>query len=181
VKTFQPVCWQGVKVSTWIREVSNNLNCFFFSVEWNICYKPYIRYSVTHLLFPITTGIANLKIAIASKSVSFCRDINHHFFGRPHIWKEAPENDLERGFFFSHPDYLQSGWFRSSFRNTGSISSTFHPKYLLARRSQMHKMTVKLSIFFIVLGSTSMKAAHKTLMKLTHGVNFINILTHSTA
>jgi len=37
------------------------------------------------------------------------------------------------------------------------------------------KKTVKLSIFML-LGSTSVKAVHKTLMKLNPGVNFTNIL-----
>jgi len=41
------------------------------------------------------------------------------------------------------------------------------------------ELTVKLSIFYMLLGSTSVKPLHKTLMKMTPGVNFINIFTHS--
>jgi len=38
------------------------------------------------------------------------------------------------------------------------------------------KKTVKLSVFFTLLGSASAKATHRTLIKLTPGVNFINML-----
>ncbi len=38
------------------------------------------------------------------------------------------------------------------------------------RRSQKHKKTVKLSFFFAPLGSGRLKAARRTLMKLTRGV-----------
>jgi hypothetical protein len=38
------------------------------------------------------------------------------------------------------------------------------------------KKTVKLSIFFTLSGSLSVKAVSKTLVKLTRAVNFINIL-----
>ena len=39
------------------------------------------------------------------------------------------------------------------------------------------KKTVKLSSFFALLGSVSLKAARRTLVKLTLGFNFINMLT----
>jgi len=38
------------------------------------------------------------------------------------------------------------------------------------------KNTVKLSVFFVLLGSVCLKAAHKTLIKLTPGINFISII-----
>ena len=38
------------------------------------------------------------------------------------------------------------------------------------------KKTVKLSIFFTLLGSTGVKAVRRMLMKLSPGVNFINVL-----
>jgi hypothetical protein len=47
----------------------------------------------------------------------------------------------------------------------GSISSTFYVSY--ARRSQKRKKIVKLSIFFTLSGLKSVKAARKTLVKLT--------------
>jgi len=43
------------------------------------------------------------------------------------------------------------------------------------------KMTVKLSIFFTLLGAMSAKDLSKTLMKLTPGVNFIDILLAALA
>jgi len=36
------------------------------------------------------------------------------------------------------------------------------------------KNTVKPAVFFVLLGSSRVKAAHKMLVKLTPGVNFIN-------
>jgi len=53
------------------------------------------------------------------------------------------------------------------FWDLGSISSTFYSFYV--PRTQKHKKTVKLSIYFTLLGSTSVKAARKTLVKLTPG------------
>jgi len=38
------------------------------------------------------------------------------------------------------------------------------------------KNTVKLSVFFALLGSACIKTVHKALVKLATGVNFINIL-----
>jgi len=43
-------------------------------------------------------------------------------------------------------------------------------------RSQKHKKTLKLSIFFVLSGSGRKKAVHRMRMKLTSVVNFINIL-----
>ncbi len=43
-------------------------------------------------------------------------------------------------------------------------------------RSQKHKKTDNLTVFFMLLGHARAKAARKMLMKLTSGVNFINVL-----
>jgi hypothetical protein len=48
-----------------------------------------------------------------------------------------------------------------------------------ASRSQKWKKTVKLSVFFSLLGSASAKAACRTLMKLTPGAHFTNMFTCS--
>jgi len=45
-----------------------------------------------------------------------------------------------------------------------------------SRRSQEHKKTDVLVIFFVLLASMGVKATHKMLVKSTPGVNFINIL-----
>jgi hypothetical protein len=44
-----------------------------------------------------------------------------------------------------------------------------------ARRFQKHKSTNDLTVFFVMLGSARVKALGKTLVKLTPGVNFINV------
>jgi len=51
-------------------------------------------------------------------------------------------------------------------RHLGSISPMFYSKFLNAQIPNAKKR-VRLSIFFTLLGSTSVKAASKTLVKLT--------------
>jgi len=46
-----------------------------------------------------------------------------------------------------------------------------------ARRSRKRKKIDDFTVFFTLLSSAHVKAALKTLMKLTPGVNFINMLT----
>jgi len=48
-----------------------------------------------------------------------------------------------------------------------------------AHRSRKQKKTAKLSVFFALLGSSSVKAACRTLMKFTPKVNFTNMFTRS--
>jgi len=61
------------------------------------------------------------------------------------------------------------------FWHLGSISSMFYVQ-LLRGLIPKCKKSVKLSIFFTLLGSTRVKAAHKALVKLTPRLNFINVL-----
>jgi len=56
----------------------------------------------------------------------------------------------------------------------GSISSMFYVQLLRAQILKKH--TDDLTVFFTLLGSTSVKASRKMLVKLTPGVNFINVL-----
>jgi hypothetical protein len=56
-----------------------------------------------------------------------------------------------------------------------SNSSTLYEQLLVAQIPKAQK-TVKFSVFFELLGSVQAKAAHITLMKLTPGLIFINIL-----
>ena len=53
------------------------------------------------------------------------------------------------------------------FANQGSISSTFYEQLLRVHTPKALKKTAKSSSFFALLGSTSVKAACRTLMKLT--------------
>jgi len=48
--------------------------------------------------------------------------------------------------------------------------------FMRADPKSVKKTAAKWSIFFIFLGSTSVKAAGKMLVKLTLGVNFINVI-----
>jgi hypothetical protein len=60
-----------------------------------------------------------------------------------------------------------------------SIKGQFYQRFttsFYASRSRKRKNTVKLSVFFALLGSVHEKAARRLLMKLTPGVNFIIIL-----
>jgi len=57
-----------------------------------------------------------------------------------------------------------------------SISSTFFKQLLHSQIPKLQKNKVKLSVFFLVSGYLCTKAACKMLMKLTTGINFINIL-----
>jgi len=52
-----------------------------------------------------------------------------------------------------------------------SISSTFHEQHLSAQIPKAQKKTVKLSVFFTLLGSAPENAALRTLMKLTPDSN----------
>jgi len=55
----------------------------------------------------------------------------------------------------------------------------FYKQLLCAQILEAQKNTYGLTVFFERLGLVSVKAAHRTLMKLTPGVNFINfICTH---
>jgi len=48
----------------------------------------------------------------------------------------------------------------------GSISPTFYSKLLLAHIPKAQKRTDSLTVFFALLGSSYIKAARRTLMKL---------------
>jgi len=61
----------------------------------------------------------------------------------------------------------------SSVSDQGSISSTFDEQRL---HLQILKKTDKFTVFFALSGSAGMKAACRTLVKLTPGLNFTNIL-----
>jgi len=54
--------------------------------------------------------------------------------------------------------------------NPGPISSTFYEQLLGVQIPKVQKKTVKLSVFFVLVGSAHVKAAHGTLMKLTPGI-----------
>jgi len=56
----------------------------------------------------------------------------------------------------------------------GSISSTFY-EHLLRSDPKSAKRTDDLTVFFAPSGSARIKAASRTLMKLTPSVNFINV------
>ena len=70
---------------------------------------------------------------------------------------------------------FRHSWKRRSFKATitlknsdlGSISPTFYKQLLRAQISKAQKKTVKLSSFIALLGSASVKSAHRTLVKLT--------------
>ena len=53
--------------------------------------------------------------------------------------------------------------------NQGSISPTFYKQLLCMQIQKAQKKTFKLSRFFALLGSTSVKAACRMLVKLTQG------------
>jgi len=57
-----------------------------------------------------------------------------------------------------------------------SISSTFYVQLLRSQVPKGPNDTADLTIFFAHSGSTCIKAVCRTLMKLSPGVNFINIL-----
>jgi hypothetical protein len=56
---------------------------------------------------------------------------------------------------------------KSKKRVLGSILTTFNAKLLQAQIAKAQKNKVKLSIFFALLGSALVKAAHKMLVKST--------------
>jgi len=62
------------------------------------------------------------------------------------------------------------------YSNLSGVDFTIVLRAAFTRRSQKHKKTVKLSIFFMLLGSLSAKAARRMLMKLTSGIDFTNVL-----
>jgi len=64
--------------------------------------------------------------------------------------------------------------------NQVSISSTFYAKLLHAQIPKEQKKTVKLSVFFVLLGSARAKAARRMLMKLTPAkyLSGVNILAN---
>ncbi len=61
-------------------------------------------------------------------------------------------------------------------RNQGSISSTFYEQLLRSKIPKVKKIQSSCQSFFALLGSMSVKAVRKTLVKLTPGINFIKIL-----
>jgi hypothetical protein len=52
----------------------------------------------------------------------------------------------------------------------GSILPTFYEQLLRTQIPKVQKNTVKLSVFFALLGSACVKAAHKMLVKSTPGL-----------
>jgi len=61
-----------------------------------------------------------------------------------------------------------------------SISPTFYEQLVQTCRSQSAKKTESLTVFFALLGSASIKASSKMLVKSTPWVNFINIFLPQT-
>ncbi len=61
------------------------------------------------------------------------------------------------------------------FRDLDSISSTFYIQLFCLKIPKVYKDTDDLTVFFMLLRSTSIKAARKMLVKLTPGLNFINV------
>ncbi len=61
-----------------------------------------------------------------------------------------------------------------------SILSMLYEQLLRVQIPKEPKKTIQLSIFFAFLGSARVKAASRTLMKLTPGVNFTNQFTRVT-
>ncbi len=62
------------------------------------------------------------------------------------------------------------------FSHVGSISSTFYGQLLRSQIPNEQKKTSSWLYCLALKGPTSVKAARKMLMKLTPGVNFINVL-----
>jgi len=60
-----------------------------------------------------------------------------------------------------------------------SISSTFYRQLLCAQIPKAQKQIDNLTVFFALSRSECVKAAHRTLMELTHAVNFTNIFKSS--
>jgi len=60
----------------------------------------------------------------------------------------------------------------------GSISPTFYEHLLLAEipKEEKDTNTDDLTVFLSIMGFFRVKAAHKMLVNLTPGVNFINVL-----
>ncbi len=52
-------------------------------------------------------------------------------------------------------------------KHLGSISPTFYAQLLPTQIPKVQKNTVKLSVFFVFLGSLCVKASHQMLMKST--------------
>ncbi len=62
---------------------------------------------------------------------------------------------------------------RSEFDFTNILCAAYHRRQKIPK---MQKKTDSLTLFFALMGSVHVKAAHKILVKLTPVVNFINIL-----
>jgi len=79
-------------------------------------------------------------------------------------------------FQFFKPAEAQS-LVRASFEGLPGVNFTnIFTLSFYARRSRKRKKTDDLTVFFMLLGTASVKAVHRTLMKSTPGVNFTNIL-----
>jgi hypothetical protein len=57
-----------------------------------------------------------------------------------------------------------------------SISPTFYEQLLCSQIPKAQKKLLNLTVFIALLGSVRVKAARRTLVKLTPGINFTNIL-----
>ena len=88
------------------------------------------------------------------------------------------------GFGFSGPSYVlntdigRANKYSINFKNQSSWVQ-FHQRStssFYACRSQKRKKLLNLTVFFVLLGSMSTKAAHRTLVKLTPGVKPCNEL-----
>jgi len=79
----------------------------------------------------------------------------------------------------NHVDFIQAVVQVRSSHASCNTWGQFHQRStssFCAYRSRQHTKTVKLSIYFTLLGSACTNAACRTLMKLTPGDDFINIL-----
>jgi hypothetical protein len=63
----------------------------------------------------------------------------------------------------------------------GTISPTFYAQLLNTKIPKLQKIQSVVSPFCLLLGSSHEKAGHRTLMKLTPGFNFINVLLSAFA
>ncbi len=67
-------------------------------------------------------------------------------------------------------------WVANLSNHLGSISSMFYKQLLCTLIPKVQKKTDNLPVFFALSGSIQVKAAFRTSMPLTPGLNFINIL-----
>jgi len=67
-------------------------------------------------------------------------------------------------------------WVANLSNHLGSISPMFYEQLLRTQIPKVQKKTDNLPVFFALSGSVWVKAAFRTSMKLTTGLNFINIL-----